>query len=133
MSRALLGSRALSGPEADTMYHRLAWLALLTVFVPALPAAGGLAQDEKGTYLGILFRTRTEATPAPMPPANETGKPAAVPRPAGSVRGVVITHVLPGSPADRVDLRRNDVVIGYDRQPIRDGDHLAELIRADKP
>ena len=34
--------------------------------------------------------------------------------------GVVISNVLPGQPADKAGLRRNDVIIEYDAQPVAD-------------
>jgi hypothetical protein len=94
----------------------LRWLlpAVLLMYLPGLGArADEVCADEKGTFLGALFGTRTEA-----------GKASS---------GAVITHVLPSSPASRADLRRNDVVLEYDRTLVRDGNHLARLIRADKP
>ena len=69
--------------------------------------------DEKGPFLGALFASRGEA--------------------GNRLRGAVLTHILPGSPAARADLRRNDVVLEYDRKVVRDGNHLAQLIGADKP
>jgi hypothetical protein len=84
------------------------------LFLFAAPCPPGLAaevrDDEKGTYLGALFSPRLERQ-----------------------AGVVVTHVIPGSPAAQADLRRNDILLRYNRQPIRDGDHLANLICADKP
>jgi hypothetical protein len=79
----------------------------------ALPAWAGPAEKpsaDKGTYLGLLFR--------PMP--HVTG-------------GVLVTHILPDSPAARAGLRRRDVVLKYAGKKIRDCEHLAALIRADKP
>jgi hypothetical protein len=101
------------------MNRKLGTLAvgLVLVAAPPLPAAGEARDDDKGTYLGALFGPRPAATPAGTAPA----------------AGVVITHVIPGSPAAQADLRRNDVLLRYDRQPIRDAEHLANLIRADKP
>ena len=72
-------------------------------------AADDVRHDEKGTYLGVLFG----------------------PRPAAP--GVVITHVLPGSPAEKAQMRIGDVLVRYDQTTIRDTEHLAQLIRADKP
>jgi hypothetical protein len=85
---------------------------LLVLSLALLPAQGfcvdDVHQDEKGTYLGALFGGHTRA-------------------------GAVVTHVLPNSPAARADLRRNDVVLEYDRKTVRDANHLAQLIQADKP
>jgi hypothetical protein len=68
------------------------------------------APDDRGTYLGILFSPQS----APS-------------------TGVRLTHILPDSPADRAGLRRDDVLLEYDGTRVRDCQHLATLIRADKP
>jgi hypothetical protein len=101
--------------------RRLLSLLLLAASPTVLPAAEEVRPGDKGTFLGVLVRPNTDAraVPAPAPPA-----PA---------RGVCITHVLPDSPAARADLRRNDVLLQYDDQVIRDGEHLAQLIRNDRP
>jgi hypothetical protein len=108
------------------MFDHLTWLAFLLLFPQSLRATEEVRPDERGTFLGILFRTRSDVAGASTTDRAATSRTA-------SARGVVITHVLPDSPAARADLRRNEVLIGYDRRPIRDGDHLAELIRADRP
>jgi hypothetical protein len=95
---------------------RLLLAALISVYLPgAVCSADEVRADEKGTFLGALFGPRSEpGTRSPSP-------------------GAVITHVLPASPAARADLRRNDVVLEYDSKVVRDANHLAQLIRADKP
>lgn len=96
------------------------WLVLP---IAASPGADEVVRhDEKGTYLGALFCSRASATVVavrgmPVPPRS----------------GAVVTFVLPDSPAARADLRRNDVLVRYDHFDIRDGDHLARLIRQDRP
>src|SRR5262245_12209060 len=100
--------------------QRLTLLGGLLCFALAGPlAARQQQQDEKGTYLGARFMSRAQAAP------NKTA-PKAAP-------GAIITYVLPDSPAAKANLRRNDVLIGYNKKAIRDGDHLAQLIRTDKP
>jgi hypothetical protein len=76
--------------------------------------------DETGTYLGLLVRPPVEM--------NNTARPVA-PAPAG----VRVTHVLPDSPAAKAGLRANDLVLAYGKAKVRDCEHLARLIRADKP
>jgi hypothetical protein len=94
----------------------------------ALSLAGGavLAQpadpppaDEKGTYLGVLFGAVPEIVYDQLPnlPRNH---------------GVAVTHVLPDSPAARARLQRNDIILQYGDHKIRDCEHFARLIRADK-
>ena len=87
-------------------------LCLVGLIAASLPAraADDVRHDEKGTYLGVLFGPRSATLP-----------------------GVVITHVLPGSPAEKAQVRIGDVLVRYDQTTIRDAEHLAQLIRADKP
>jgi PDZ domain len=92
---------------------------LLVTAVPAR-APGAPAADERGTYLGALFGPVPEAVFDRLPglPRN---------------RAVLITHVLPDSPAARADLRRQDVLLKYGDVAVRDCEHLARLIQADRP
>jgi hypothetical protein len=76
--------------------------------------------EEKGTYLGVLI--------SPVP---EVLFDQLTDLPRG--QGVVVTHVLPDSPAARAGLRRHDILLDYDGQKIRDCEHFARLIQADKP
>jgi hypothetical protein len=78
--------------------------------VPMLPSPG--------TYLGLLFAPSTSA-----------GFNAGNPAPAG----VVVTQVLPGSPAAKAGLTRNDFLQRYDGQDISGCEQLARLIQSDKP
>ncbi len=87
---------------------------------PAVGAGGTLREEEKGTYLGALFAPVPEALYAQL---------AALPRGGG----VLLTHILPDSPAARADLRRNDILLRYGRTPIRDCEHFVRLIREDRP
>jgi hypothetical protein len=102
------------------MTRRLALAFSCLWLVPALAPAQSLRAEEKGTFLGALF--------APVPEALYDHLPA-LPR----NRGVLVTHVLPDSPAARAELRRHDVLYQYDDTPIRDCEHFVGLIRDDKP
>src|SRR5579864_6492012 len=82
---------------------------------PAPPPA-----DERGTYLGVLF--------APVPDIIYDQLPQ-LPRD----RGAVISHVLPDSPAVKAGLKRNDILLQYGDEKVRDCEHVARLIRDDKP
>src|SRR5262245_18099697 len=67
--------------------------------------------DEKGTFLGALFcAPRAEPAEAGITARAATGND----RPAG----VLVTYVLPDSPAARADLRRNDLLLAYDGKKI---------------
>jgi len=79
--------------------------------------AGG---EEKGTYLGVLISPVPEVLYDQLPQL-----------PLG--QGVVVTHVLPDSPAAQAMLRRHDILLIYNDEKIRDSEHFARLIRADKP
>jgi hypothetical protein len=82
---------------------------------PATPPAEG-----QGTYLGVLFGPVTESLYDQLPQ---------LPR----HQGVLITRVLADSPASTADLRRHDILLTYDGEKVRDCEHLARLIRDDKP
>jgi hypothetical protein len=86
----------------------------------APPATEPPMTEEKGTYLGVLFGPLSEVLYDQFPQ---------VPR----NRCVLVTHVLPDSPAAQADLRRNDVLLQYGDEKIRDCEHFARLIQADKP
>jgi len=102
----------------------VACLAVLTLSLSAVSAQSlepTTAGDGKGTYLGILF--------SPVPDALYDQLPNL---PRGE--GVLVTYVVPESPAARPGgIRRNDVLLQYDDERIRDGEQLARLIHDDKP
>lgn len=90
-------------------------------------ASNGLAiqllenpQQEKGTYLGTLFCPIPEALLDHLPQLPREG-------------GVMITHVLPNSPASAAKLQRHDILLQYNDVKIRDCNHFAELISSDRP
>jgi hypothetical protein len=76
-------------------------------------------KDEKGTYLGILV--------APVPEVLYDQLPNL---PRG--QGVVITHVLPESPAKKAGVERHDILLKYDAEKVTGCEHCARLIQADK-
>jgi hypothetical protein len=75
--------------------------------------------DDKGTFLGVLFCPIPEALLDHLPQLPREG-------------GILVTHVLPDSPAAKAGVRRHDILLQYDGKKLRDGDHLARLIRAGK-
>lgn len=76
----------------------------------SLHAQSNLAPSpDKGPYLGVLFG------------------------PSNNKTGVVVTHVLPDSPAARAQLRKDDVLLRYGTTPIQNCEHLVRLIQADRP
>jgi len=100
------------------MYRQAFPWALCGLFLTLLAPARGndnlTLLGEKGTFLGALFAASGEDPRPPRPP------------------GARITHVLPRSPAEKAGLRRDDVLLQYDSQRIRDPEHLARLIRTDR-
>jgi hypothetical protein len=76
--------------------------------------------EEKGTYLGVLFSDVPEVLYDQL---------SDLPR----GQGVVVTHVLPDSPAAQAKLLRHDIVLEYSKEKVLDKEHFARLIRADKP
>jgi hypothetical protein len=97
---------------------------LLTLGLPAARSQkdGGAqpATEERGTYLGLLF--------APVPDIVYDQVPQ-----LARDRGVVVSHVLPESPALKAGLRRNDILLRYGDDQVRDCEHIARLIRDDRP
>lgn len=98
---------------------RCALLLLLLALPCSARAQRESVPDDKGTFLGVLFCPIPEALLDHLPQLPRAG-------------GVLITHVLPDSPAARAGVRRHDILLQYDGRKIRDGDHLARLIRAGK-
>jgi hypothetical protein len=113
------------------------WLtSFLLALAPVVAARGDepARKEDKGTFLGVLFGPRTENTTTTRPKPTSPDTTAGSTTPGKSlVQGVIVTHVLPDSPAAKADLRRGDILLRYDRKLIRDGDHLVQLIRDDKP
>ncbi|HEX5269850.1 MAG TPA: PDZ domain-containing protein [Gemmataceae bacterium] len=104
------------------------YLLPLALLVTLGPSAGWCQKEgpapaqaeEKGTYLGILF--------APVPEVVYDQVPQ-LPR----ERGVLVSHVLPESPAAKAGLRRNDILLKYGDEWVRDCEQVARLVRDDKP
>jgi hypothetical protein len=101
------------------MRSGMAVLVCLTLAGP-VPAQSPSRPDDQGTFLGALF--------SPVPEALYDHLPQLPRR-----QGVLVTHVLPDSPAARADLRRHDILLRYGQEKIRDCEHLARLIQADRP
>ncbi len=102
------------------MVHRLPLLMLSLLLAAPLRAVDEPGTgDEKGPYLGILF--------CPVPEALLDHLPQ-LPRDIG----VLVTHILPDSPAAQAGLRKHDVLLHFNSEKIRDGNHLARLIQAGK-
>ena len=94
---------------------------LLTMGGPARSAEPQPSTDkDKGAaYLGVLFGPVAEALYDQLPQLHRD-------------QGVLITHVLANSPADKAGLRRNDILLQYDDKKIRDCEDLVRLLQGDK-
>jgi membrane-associated protease RseP (regulator of RpoE activity) len=86
----------------------------------AQPPAASLSPADKGTHLGV------NVVPVPRLLYAHIKE-----LPAGC--GVVVTQVVPGSPAAAAGLQNDDILVQYDEHKIRDCEHLVQLIRNDKP
>jgi hypothetical protein len=96
-------------------------LVCAVVSLPCLVRAQQIdSSKDKGTYLGVLFSPVPEVLYDQVPDL-----------PRG--QGVVVTHILPDSPAAKSKLNRHDIVLQYDEDKVRDCEHFARLIQADKP
>ncbi len=105
------------------MFRRLLILSAFLAPLASLHAQKGepvTGSDEKGPFVGVLFASVSEALYDQLPQ---------LPR----KQGVLVTHVLPDSPAAKADVRKNDILLKYDDQKIRDCDDFAKLIRGSKP
>jgi hypothetical protein len=95
-------------------------LTLLLAQTANAQTANAQTPASQGTYLGALF--------APIPEVVWDQLPSL---PRG--QGVLVTHVLPDSPAETAALKRNDIILTYADTKVRDCEHFALLIQADRP
>jgi membrane-associated protease RseP (regulator of RpoE activity) len=93
---------------------------LLLAAAPCRAQSADPPVEDKGTYLGVLV--------SPVP---EVLYDHLLELTRGE--GVVIAHILPESPAARAGLRRHDILLQFDDDKVRNGEHLARLINARKP
>jgi hypothetical protein len=134
----------LPGPEYSMTIARLTLVALLLAGLsPARQASAASRGSEQGPFLGVLFSPVAEAQfvytcqrfarpflgclAGPADLLTETLPPLQ------GMRGVVVTQVLPDSPADKCGLKRGDILLCYNNASIQDCRSLAQLIQADKP
>lgn len=106
------------------MICRPVWttLAFLIAASPALAqttTAPAAERDDKGTYLGILL--------APVPEVLYDQLPN-----LARGQGVVITHILPNSPAKKSGIERHDILLKYGDEKITGCEQCARLIQSDK-
>jgi hypothetical protein len=100
------------------------WILTLPVFLLSACTLAGAAEpggapaEEQGPSLGVKVSPVPEILYAHMPKLRG---------------GVVVTEVLPKSPAAEVGLRRHDILLTYGDKKIEDCAHLARLLRDSKP
>jgi hypothetical protein len=99
------------------------WSCILSVFLLSACTLTGAADpgtppvEEQGPSLGVKVSPVPEVLYAHLPKLRG---------------GVVVTEVLPRSPAAEVGLRRHDILLTYDGKKIEDCAHLARLLRDSK-
>lgn len=71
-------------------------------------------------YLGIQYQ--------PLSLISETDKQNVLQLPESVTEGVVITSVVPGSPADEAGLEAYDVIVSYNGEPVTDEVNLRQHI-----
>jgi hypothetical protein len=76
-------------------------------------------EEEKGPYLGVLFSPIPEALLDHLPQLPREG-------------GVMVTHVLPESPAAQAGLKKHDILLQFAGEKVCEGNHLARLIQSCK-
>jgi hypothetical protein len=119
-------------------------VSLSALLVLALAGAGRAAErtPSQGPYLGVLFSPVAEVQFANhcyrlarpflggfVRPADVLVSHLTLP----GAHGVLVTQVLPDSPAARSALQRGDILLRYNETPIRDCQDFARLIQSDKP
>lgn len=110
-----------AGPFARSVVVAALVLGVLPVAARAQSApARSTAPVPQGPHLGVL--------PAPVPDVLYEHL-ASLPR----GRGVVVSEVVPDSPADRAKLQRHDILLSYDGKAIETCEQFARLLAADKP
>ena len=94
-----------------------------TVVIPASlawPAAAKVATDG-GTKQGFLG---VSSTPVRIPARQRAGRPQDV--------GLLISQISPQSPAEAAGLLVGDVSVGFDGEPVGDGEALVTRLRGDR-
>jgi len=89
----------------------------VTVSVTA-SAKSGDAPKRPGGWLGV----RISPVPAPLA-AHIASKDA----------GAMVTNLVKGSPADKAGVKQFDVIVGLDKDAVKDGRHLIKTVGARKP
>jgi membrane-associated protease RseP (regulator of RpoE activity) len=83
------------------------------------PSAAAEA-DAKGPYLGVAL--------GPVHPALASHLSDVI----GKGRGVLVTDVVAGSPAQKAGISEHDILISYDKQDLYSPEQLAKLVQNDK-
>src|SRR5262249_13686994 len=104
--------RRRRAPDMTVSRFLLAAGLLLAGLPPAVAQEATAPRDDRGPYLGLLFG-----------PAREGDK---------ILEGVQVLYVLADSPA-KADVHVNDILLAYDGQPLRDCEHLVQLLQKDRP
>jgi membrane-associated protease RseP (regulator of RpoE activity) len=76
--------------------------------------------DAKGPYLGVAL--------GPVHPALASHLADVI----GKGRGVLVTNVVAGSPAEKAGVKEHDILVSYDKQDLYSPEQLAKLVQNDK-
>lgn len=118
---ALVGGALVSAGGAFLGLVTAAAIRGTTVVVPASIVVEAAKQvTERGNarqgFIGVA------SLPVALPPKQQA---------EGRDRGVLVTGVTPGGPAEAAGLLVGDVIVGFSGAPVRDHDELLELLRGD--
>lgn len=111
----------------------------VTLAVPAYQLAGTVNHllthgDRQAGYIGVSTAD-IEITPGIELDASITAIASSNQSGFGNLidRGVVITYISPGSPAERAGLMRGDLIVGFRGQRITTAADLAKIVKLAKP
>ena len=98
----------------------------LAVAAVAIAAAGAQASDEKPLvsksdtpWVGIYFDTVTPRGADKLKYPHETG--------------IIVSMVIPGSPAERDGIREGDIIYSFDGAVVKDAGHFGTLVKERRP
>ncbi len=110
----------------------------VTIAVPAYQLSGSVGHmlthgDRQAGYIGVSTAD-IEITPGIELPTSVTAVSGSQRTINGTIdRGVIVTYVSPGSPAERAGLVRGDLIVGFYGQRITTAADLARMVKLARP
>ncbi len=110
----------------------------VTIAVPAYQLSGSVSHmlthgDRQAGYIGVSTAD-IEITPGIELPTSVTAVSGSQRTINGTIdRGVIVTYVSPGSPAERAGLVRGDLIVGFYGQRITTAADLARMVKLARP